>query len=463
MTAIVKVSDEQMKTLQAWRAIALEKMPYMTSTLFSLRVVNAPGLGTFAVDAGLRLYIDFEAVAPKGVSWCAEALLHEASHVLQRHDLLAAELGAANDRSLAHTINIAADCAINDDLVAAGCLSMEADGITPHKIGAEDFQTPHHYYKIIRDKQAQQQPKPKPQPGQGQPDDQQGQSSAGNAAGSGSGDDGPYKGCGSGAGGNAAPCELDPDDDFGGQAPAATETEKERNAIATASAIREAHAQGIGNVPAGLVEWAELALTPSKTPWQQVLASHIRRSVASKMGAFDQDSTRRNRRRHRVEVKDGTGYVVGNLVVPGTYTPVPTLAVIRDTSGSMGAEDLAIVSAEVEGIAKKMGVRGRELTITDVDAKAYATRAYKGVKTMETVEGRGGTNMSVGIIALSQARPRPTAIIVITDGETPWPPMSLGVPVIAACIDRSGYSAEGSDCAPPAWIKTVYIDIEDAK
>ena len=445
-----------------------------TDALHDCRAVLAapgerPGLGTFAVDAGHRLYIDFESVTPRGVKWCSEALLHEASHVLQRHDLLAAELGANNDKNLHRVINVAADCAINDDLVEAGCTSLADDGITPDKIGAEDNMTPHHYYEILRKKQQQaQKNKPKPQPGKGQPsksdgqgedsDGEPGQTSAGNSSSAGGNE--PYKGCGSGSGGVSAPCELDPEDTFGGEAPAASELEKERNAIATAAAIREEVSKGRGRVPAGMIEWAEMTLTPTKTPWQQVLAAHVRRAIASKAGNYDADPSRRHRRRHRVEVKDQTGHILGNLVVPGTYTPVPTIAVVRDTSGSMNASDLATVTNEVESIARKMGIRGRELTVTDVDAKAYDTRAYKGPKMMETVQGRGGTNMCIGIELMSKARPRPTAIVVLTDGGTAWPESSMGVPVVAAIIDRSGTQAN-SEQQPPKWIKTVYIDIDD--
>ena len=43
-----------------------------------------------------------------------------------------------------------------------------------------------------------------------------------------------------------------------------------------------------------LSEIAEEVLAPSKTPWQQVLASHIRRAVAAKTGAFDIDRSRRH-------------------------------------------------------------------------------------------------------------------------------------------------------------------------
>jgi len=45
----------QESDLALWRAKALERMPYFAPILFSLRVLDAPALGTFAVDAWHRL------------------------------------------------------------------------------------------------------------------------------------------------------------------------------------------------------------------------------------------------------------------------------------------------------------------------------------------------------------------------------------------------------------------------
>ncbi len=69
--------------LALWRAKALERMPYFAPILFSLRVLAAPGLGTFAVDAKHRLYVDFEAVAAWSALENAEALLHECGHLFR--------------------------------------------------------------------------------------------------------------------------------------------------------------------------------------------------------------------------------------------------------------------------------------------------------------------------------------------------------------------------------------------
>ena len=102
-----------------------------------------------------------------------------------------------------------------------------------------------------------------------------------------------------------------------------------------------------------MVEIAEAVLAPSKLPWRQVPSSAIRRAVAIRQGDFDATWSRRNRRRPSVELAPGR-----NVVVPGTFSPTPTLAVVRDTSGSMSEAELAEVAIEVEGIAKQVGTRG---------------------------------------------------------------------------------------------------------
>ena len=109
-------SPSQMDDIVVWRSVGLEKMPYLASTLLALRPLDAPGLGTFAVDASLRLYIDFEAVAPKDPVWCAEALLHECCHVFGDH--AARSDDAAVTDAEQRVWNLSGDAEINDDLVA---------------------------------------------------------------------------------------------------------------------------------------------------------------------------------------------------------------------------------------------------------------------------------------------------------------------------------------------------------
>ncbi len=131
------ITTEQQAELVVWRAEALELMPYMSSILLNLRPVNAPGLGTFACDQHYRLYTDFDAVSKMSPQFYAQALLHECAHLA--HDVeRAEEHGVPREDRM--TLNVAADCANNDDLIDAGCTALAEHAMQPSAIGAEKYQ-----------------------------------------------------------------------------------------------------------------------------------------------------------------------------------------------------------------------------------------------------------------------------------------------------------------------------------
>lgn len=416
---ILRVPDENQKALlAAWTALALDRMPYLASVLYSLRPVDAPGSGTFAVDAGHRIYIDFAAVAPWGAGACAQSLLHEAMHLAYGHDCEARDMNVQPGEL--DVWNLAADASINDDLRDAGCDYLAEVGILPEKIGCEDYQTASQYMVALRvrlveldggngdeDKEGSEDQGDSDSPG----DDEQGsgnqdgpRSSAGheqeqdggngdddeegpgaeadssspNGGGQGRskgnhGDDaGQYQGCGSGAGASPAPWELPDGDDLNGQAPAAGAGEKAVIAQTLAQDIQEA-SKHRGTMPAGLTEWAGKTLEKPKVPWQRVLAPLIRRYTAIRVGEFDTTYARRNHRRPYTPLGGG------RVVNPGVFAPVPQVVYVRDTSGSMTADDLNLVGAEIESIAGRLGIRGRDLLVIDTDAQAYSAKPYKAL------------------------------------------------------------------------------------
>jgi predicted metal-dependent peptidase len=399
-------------------------MPYFAPVLFSLRVLDAPGLGTFAVDARHRLYIDFDAVAAWSALENAEALLHECGHLFRDH---AARADARGVRDGEHTAwNIAADAMLNLDLVLAGCRTLGQTGILPSKLGLPDGRTTEWYFDQLR-------------PAASKTDTRATDPSGGK----------PYAGCGSGAGAAPAPGEID---GVGvGAAQGASDVERELVRINTAAAIRQhAEQRGRGSVPGGLLQEAEQVLAPPKVPWQQVLAPAIRRAVASRAGHFDVDPSRRHRRRHRVDIAPGH-----RVVYPGTYSPTPPLVLIRDTSASVSDAELGRYTSEVVGIATGMGIRGRDLRVMDVDAAVQRTSEYTGAAGLARVHGRGGTDLRVGITAALDLKPRPHAIVVFTDGETPWPEAKSAVPLVVCLV---GDTAEAAAVRVPEWAVSVVID-----
>jgi predicted metal-dependent peptidase len=427
------LTAEQQSDLVAWRATALDMMPYMASILLALRPVNSPGLGTFAVDKFYRLHIDFDKVTENGIDYCAQALLHECFHIFAHDSERADEHGVApRDKML---FNVAADCANNDDLADAGCNELAEHTMMPAKIGAENYQTAEFYFDFLKEQQDDAQDEDNGErSGSGSDGDGEGGSQG---SGQGDGQDEGWGGCGSVSGGEKAPCELDENDDLGGHAPAASASEAKIHDIAVAAEIREAASKNPGSVPRGLREHAEQTLAPAQVNWR--------------LGDFDVTYSRRNRRQSSVPYGDG------RIIRPGSETPIPNLAVVRDTSGSMGAAELQAVTNEVEGIAKQLGIRDDNLIVLDVDTVVAAKRKYRRAGDLAEVAGRGGTDMANGIIEASKLKPAPTVIVCITDGYTGWPEAQLPMPVIACIIGNE--ATIPAEYAPPAWIRKVYIEV----
>jgi predicted metal-dependent peptidase len=111
--------------------------------------------------------------------------------------------------------------------------------------------------------------------------------------------------------------------------------------------------------------------------------------------------------------------VAGDVVLPALRRPVPDIAVVCDTSGSMSDDLLAMALAEVEGLLRAVGL-ARQLRVLACDAAVGPVRRVSSARQVELVGG-GGTDMGAGIAAASLLRPRPAITVVLTDGFTPWP------------------------------------------
>lgn len=442
MTTLKPLTDEETLHFQAWRATALQSMPYFASILFSFRPVATTAVDTFAIDPGHRVYINFENCIPKGAAFCAEGLLHEAGHLLGEHSMLA-ELTAVQDHER-KAWNVAGDFAINDDLRDAGCSLLAAHGVFAAQIGEPDFQTPLYYMDKLRRRMG------KPDPKQGQP----GAQGSGQNGQNGDGTEGPLKGCGTGAGGEGGGFELDQEDDFNGQSRGASPVERELIRIRVAAAVKEHQNQnGRGSVPGGIVTMLEETLAPSNTPWERHLAAFMRRCVTWKAGHLEETHARRNRRRMNEVMKNSRGSVIGRVIAPGYIKPVPSVHFYRDTSGSVRMRDLAVATSEVTAISKRLGITGDELIVTDVDSRVHHSKRYTGTNSVAEVQGRGGTDMRLAIEHACALRKRPTCIVVATDGATPWPPVRPLVPVIVLLVNASAKDRK----AVPEWALTVEV------
>lgn len=409
MTTLVRpLTDAEHSAFRLGRLVAAEHLPYFMHALFAASPVAAPGLGTFAVDRSWRLYLDPELLTGAG-RWDATTvgavLAHEVGHLLRDH--------AARADALPHphhhlAWNLAADAEINDDLLAGG-VPLPAGVVTPAGIGCDDGDLAEAYYDHLMHHQ--------------HPAD----------------DDGSC-GCGSGSGTAPVPGELPAGValDDGSAAPLdPAEADLVRRRVAhDVQAATES--QGRGSVPAGLSRWANRVLAPPTVPWERVLRAAVRRAVADRAGRVDYSYSRPPRRR------------LPRIIRPAMRAPRVIVSVVVDTSGSMSQADLDAAISEVSGVLRSSGVAREHVRLLSCDASATTAERVRSVTAIR-LNGGGGTDMRVGIAAAEEANPAPHVVIVLTDGDTPWPERPTRARLICAVISAR------PPRRTPSWASTVHI------
>jgi predicted metal-dependent peptidase len=389
----------------AARLVATEQAPYLAHALFTTRTLAAVGLETFAVDRGWRMYVDPATLAGWGPAVAGAVLVHEISHLVRAHAERADALGADYDH---HRWNLATDSAINDDLLAAG-MRLPAGVVTPVALGLAEGEIEEVYYADLASR-----------------------SSAGAALAELAG-----TGCGSGAGDPRADWELAADD---AQAPAVNVAEAIMTRRRVAEAVRDfAVSRGRGTLPAGLRRWAEQTLSEPTIPWQRVLASAVRRAIAHAAGCCDYSYCRPGRRR------------VPRVVTPAMRRPLVTVSVVVDTSGSMGQAALEAALAEIRGVVRAAGIGSRRVLVLACDAEVGARTRVRRAEDVQLVGG-GGTDMRVGIAAAESSQPRPDVVVVLTDGQTPWPDQPTRARLVLAILGDQRVLE-----LAPAWATRVLV------
>jgi predicted metal-dependent peptidase len=185
-------------------------------------------------------------------------------------------------------------------------------------------------------------------------------------------------GCGSGAGDPLADWELAADH---AQAPALNVAEASMTACRrVAEAVRDyAASRGRGTLPAGLRRWAEQTLSEPTIPWQRVLPSAVRRAIAHAAGCCDYSYCRPGRRR------------VPRVVTPAMRRPLVTVAVVVDTSGSMGQAALEAALAEIRGVVQAAGIGSQRVLVLACDAEVGARTRVRRAEDVQLVGGGGPT------------------------------------------------------------------------
>jgi predicted metal-dependent peptidase len=386
------------RRLAAARVWATNRMPYLASAIFACEVRSAPNSGTIAVDTTWQLHADPELVESMEVEQLGRLIIHLTGHLIRDHGGRAQRLGVQADNQRGNW-NRAGDAELNDDLEVDNCVPAVA-GDLPADLGCESGKLAEHYYER--------------------------------------GGEGPRLwDCGSGADGCRRPGDGAARDGINRQ-------QGELLRVGVAAEMQRTEAQQPGTIPGGWLRWAESVL-PSKVDWRKVLAAEIRSAVAAVTGQVDYSYRRPSRRAH----------LTPDVIIPRLERPVPDVVIVLDTSGSMHDGLLARALAEVEGVLSRAGLRGQRVRVLAVDTDVHAiSRVSKA--TQVVLGGGGGTDMGSGIEAAAALRPRPSIVIVLTDGFTPWPelpPKALRVIVGLLAQDWSRHGWQ-----PPSWARTVVIE-----
>lgn len=413
-----RLDDAFARRVSAARLLATRAHPYFTTALLAMTPVASPGSGTAAVDRWWRLYLDPAAVAGWDVDEMAGVLVHEVGHLLRDHHGRAAAAGVDLDEALMW--NLATDAAINDDLVP-GRLPLP-DPVLPRDLGLAPRGLEEVYLDELRRRRCQ---TVRGRSGS-EPD-------GGGAASRLTSED-----CGSGAHGAPRPWELD-----GPSAPDLVGAAARAVSTPEADLIRRSVAEAIdrspGHVPHGWRRWADGVVRP-QVDWRRVLRRQVRQATRWVRGNLDHTYSRPDRRADSHP----------DIIYPGTTTPVVDCAVVIDTSGSMSDAELAAALAETQAALRAAG--GASLWVVCCDRATQPPQKVRRLRPVRLVGG-GGTDLRAGIAAAAALRPRPSVIVVITDGWTPWPDRApAGTRVVVVTTDRA-VERPGFSCVrigPPA-------------
>ncbi|MFF8195560.1 VWA-like domain-containing protein [Streptomyces bobili] len=400
--------------LFAARLHAARVRPYLATALFALHTVESRDVPTMAVDQHWRCYVSPSFVDRTPVEELAGVWVHEVSHLLRDHhgrsDRVARRRGLTGPGERLR-MNIAADMEINDDAFGDGLLRPEG-AVRPQALGLSQGELMEDYLRQFRLGPRTQEL--------------------------------AWLDCGSGADGLDRAWDLGPDGANG-------LSEQQRDAV------RFRVAQGIigrpGNAPKKWQRWAEEAFHPPQ-PWRELLGAAVR-SAASGPGVGEDYTYGRPSRR-------SAG--VPGVVLPSLRRRPPHVSVIIDTSGSVSDTELGSAILEVAAIARAVGGRRDLVTVLPCDASARIVHPLcqgEGIPLM----GGGGTDLRTGFAKALRSPPRPDAIVVLTDGQTPWPTSRPPCRTVVGLFPRRGekrgsWNEDDPDYVPdtpPAWARVVEI------
>ena len=398
------------------------RCPYYTVALYRCALRTTRHVGTVAIDRHWRIWANPDHISTLTVTDTAVELMHLLNHVLRGHHERAQH--TVDDPLRAAVWNVAADCEINDDLLDG--LPFQTAKVpdrwpAPWKLRFNSRQTAEQYYRQLLDSALV-------HIDTGDvawPDDQHG------------GVLRPHADCGSAATGITPHWEPPPDTDT----PTSLEARLLRRRVAQAAIDHER--ADPESVPDSMLEWAKHHLG-HKIDWRRALTAALKRAAHHKRGNADYTWTRPPRRPNPTSPH-------GETLRPASTQPMPDIAVIVDTSSSMTEDQHGQAVAEIDSICRRV-LPGHHIDYYTADTKITHHQRITNTRNLP-FHGGGGTDMAKAI--QTAAHTRPTAIIVLTDGYTPWPDQPPpGNPHTIAALTSEDPPTEDV----PGWMQVIEID-----
>lgn len=482
------------------KRLACQHMPYLAALLYTARTIECPKIGTMAVDAAGRLYINPKFVQTLSVKNCAFILLHEMLHIVLSHAKRRATRVPNPTRKDCDLWNIAADISVN------GILQRDVRDLTPefgtflhqfqHVAGMRAGLTTEQYYELLLEDSKKQPPPPSnPQPPSDEDEDGEGSSQDGDESDDTEGDDSPSGGQSdeqddesdedseSGGSGDADDEETEDDDEFGGD----DESESSNDEPSDEDGDSQDGADGddeqsdqplepthSGSNSDGMPRDYEPDLNIAEAIGQEgklaeveeAIKAHESSGIGTAPGELKQSLD--VRLRPQPDPFDTLSALVSKSVSSPIGMPIatfrrlsrrqqsdmprrrgeqqfsPECVVVVDTSGSM--EDSDYKDRAIVAVAQGLKRVHRPRIIT-CDAAIHGDERVQSMKKFKW-EGGGGTDMVMPIMH-AESEYQPDAIVVITDGGTMWPVKKTRARLVVALVAPPMYGN------PPSWAKVV--------
>lgn len=367
------------------RLAVAEKFPYFCDMVYVMTpyAITLPdGIGMAVTKDGVLLFNPTIVASLWKHDDVVTGLIHECEHLYRDH------AGRRKDREPTMW-NTACDAELSDDLIPMGLRLLPTD-ITPKTLGLPEGLLAEQYYEALQKQQS------KAKDGQGSaapPGDTPGTTKAQ-----------PQRcQCGSGAG-NMLACEAQVDLPKG--------VTKGRDA--QVQVVRETTAAAIiaaGTAPQSLKRFSQTVLKEEPIPWERLLSVSVRAIAATKRGNMLNSYTHISRR------QAGLGYGLGVPIMPASVSPIPRVALVQDTSGSVSDAEMANTLSIAKAIL--CSVAGTGVYFLSVDAKVHQSGHVRTVRRMsDMLVGGGGTDFRPAFEHLARlpVAKRPDVVVFATDG-----------------------------------------------